>query len=108
MAPERTGSQVRIGGGEDRGAAYYCRCDLRNGAESNARNARVRRLIALAYVLAISIPPLGLALGVAVSLRFGRQHLMHGLAVITLGVIASIVWVLVLTSGTLNTPPNGY
>jgi hypothetical protein len=84
------------------------RCDLTNGAASNDRSASVRRLVALAYILAISIPPLGLILGITLSLRSGRQYAKHGMGIIGLSIIASIVWVVLLTSGALTTPTTGY
>ena len=80
---------------------------MRNGA-SNAQRADVRRLVALAYVLAISVPPLGLIFGIALIIRSGRQSSWHGLGVLALSIITSIVWVVVLTSGTLNTSTPGY
>jgi hypothetical protein len=80
---------------------------LRNGA-SNAQSAGVRRLVALAYVLAISIPPLGLIFGIALIIRSGKQPSLHGLGVIALSIITLIVWIVVLTSGTLNTSTPGY
>ncbi len=84
------------------------RGDLTNGASTNDRSASVRRLVALAYILAISIPPLGLILGVALSLRFGRQYSKHGIGIIGLSIIASIVWTVILTSGAFNTPTTSY
>ncbi len=83
------------------------RRDLTNGA-SNDRSASIRRLVALGYILAISIPPLGLILGIALSLRSGRQYAKHGLGIIGLSIIASIVWIVVLTSGAFNTPSTSY
>jgi drug/metabolite transporter superfamily protein YnfA len=84
------------------------RCDLTNGAASNDRSASVRRLVALAYILAISIPPLGLILGITLSLRSGRQYAKHGMAIIGLSIIASIVWVVILTSGALTASTTSY
>jgi hypothetical protein len=79
-----------------------------NGAASNIQRAGARRLVALAYILAISIPPLGLVLGIVLILRSGRRYRVHGMAVIALSVIISVVWVVILTSGGLKTPSSGY
>jgi hypothetical protein len=84
------------------------RNDLRNGAASNAQSARVRRLVALAYILAISIPPLGLIMGIVLSLRPGRHYAKHGVVIIALSIIASVLWVVFLTSGAFNRPTTGY
>jgi hypothetical protein len=74
----------------------------------NSRSAGVRRLVVLAYILAISIPPAGLILGIALSLRFRSYYSKHGVGVIVLSIIASIVWIVVITSGALTTPTTGY
>jgi hypothetical protein len=74
----------------------------------NARGSGVGRLVALAYILAISLPPLGLALGVALSVRFRGRYSRHGLAAIVLSIVVSVVWIVILTSGTLNKPTTGY
>ena len=81
---------------------------MTNGAASNDRSASVRRLVALAYILAISIPPLGFILGITLSFMSGRQYAKHGLGIIGLSIIASIVWIVIFTSGALNTPTTGY
>lgn len=78
--------------------------DLSNGAASNAQNAGPRRLVVLAYIVAISIPPLGVILGIVLILRSGGRHTAHGVAVVVLSVIVSVLWVVFLTSGAFNTP----
>ena len=55
----------------------------------------------LAYILAISIPPVGLVLGVTVALRLGKTK--HAVCIVLLSVITAAVWVLILTSGSLDT-----
>lgn len=82
--------------------------EVRNGAASNARGAGASRLVALAYILAVSVPPLGLILGVFLILRPGRSQPKHGLGVIALSVVASIVWIVIVTAGALNTTTTGY
>ncbi len=79
-----------------------------NGAASNDRGASLRRLVALAYILAISIPPLGLILGITLILRPGRQYAKHGIGIIGLSIIASIVWIVIFTSGALNASTTSY
>ena len=76
--------------------------DLTDGAPSNAPSAGVRRWVALAYILAISIPPLGFILGLVLIFKSGRQASAHGVVVIVLSIIASAVWVVVVVSGALN------
>jgi hypothetical protein len=82
--------------------------DLRNDAASNDGGARIRRLVVLAYLLAVSIPPLGLILGIALSLRAGRRYSLHGVLVIALSIIMGIVWIGLLSSGAFSTPSTSY
>lgn len=79
-----------------------------NGAASNVRRNRARRLVALAYILAISVPPLGFVLGIVVLLGSSMASSKHGVLIIVVSVLAAVVWVLLLTSGTLNTTDTGY
>jgi hypothetical protein len=62
----------------------------------------------LAYLLAISIPPLGFVLGIVVILRCSMASSKHGALIIVVSVLAAVVWILILTSGTLNTTAPGY
>jgi hypothetical protein len=50
----------------------------------------------LAYVCAISIPPLGLALGIAVALRLGKTK--HAFWIIVISLATAAIWVALLTS----------
>lgn len=79
-----------------------------NGAASNAQRNRVRQLVALAYILAISVPPLGFVLGVVVILRSSMASWKHGALIVVVSVLAAAVWILILTSGTLSTTETGY
>lgn len=79
-----------------------------NGAASNARRERARRILALAYITAVAIPPIGFGLGVVIALRFSSIRSRHGAAIIVLSILASIVWFVIITAGALNTPSSGY
>lgn len=74
-----------------------------NGAASNARRASAGRLLALAYIMAVSMPPIGFALGIVIALRFGKPRSKHGAWIIVISILASIIWILIITSGALNT-----
>lgn len=80
----------------------------RNGAASNARRERARRLLALAYILAVAIPPIGFALAIVIVVRFRNLRPWHGAAIIVISILASVIWILIITSGALNTPSSGY
>ncbi len=80
----------------------------RNGATSSANADRAARLITLSYILAIAMPPLGLALGIAIWLRLGRSRSRHGVWIIVASVLAGLVWVLIISSGALTATDNSY
>ena len=75
----------------------------RNGGASNAR-----RLLALAYITAVAMPPIGFGLGVVIALRFSSLRARHAASIIALSILASIVWILILTSGALDAQTTGY
>ena len=74
---------------------------------SNALNARIR-LIALAYVLAISLPPFGLITGIVLIVRSGSNYSKHGIAVIVLSILVAAGWVAILTSGGFKQASTSY
>lgn len=80
---------------------------VRNGNVSDRRSGDAR-LVALAYILAISMPPLGLIFGIVMALRSGRRYSKHGLGVIAVSIVAGIVWAVIIGSGALNTTTSGY
>ena len=79
-----------------------------NGAASNPRRESARRVLALAYILAVAVPPIGFVLGIVIAVRFRNVRPWHGAAIIVISILASIVWIVIITSGALNTPTSGY
>jgi hypothetical protein len=71
-----------------------------NGASAHAPSPGFSRLLVLGYILAISIPPLGLVAGVAVGLRLGKTK--HAVSIILISLVTAAIWVLILTSGSLD------
>jgi hypothetical protein len=61
------------------------------------------RLVVLGYLTAIAIPPLGVILGVVIAVRPTRVNSSHGAGIIVLGIVACILWFLILASGVLTT-----
>lgn len=85
---------------DDRGGADSA---SRNGATPNVGSASADQLVVLAYILAASMPPIGFVFGVVVAMRFPRVSSRHGRWIIVVSLIASLVWVLVIASGSLST-----
>jgi hypothetical protein len=59
----------------------------------------------LGYITAVAMPLIGLVVGIVVAAR-AKPGPKHGLWIILLSIVASVVWVLVFTSGLLTTPSN--
>lgn len=53
--------------------------------------------------MAVSMPPIGFGLGVVIAIRFSDLRSNHGAWIIVISIVASVVWVLIITSGALNT-----
>ncbi len=77
-----------------------------NGAGSDARRERALRIVVLGYITAVAIPPVGFILGIIVATRPNRTNAKHGVAIIVISLIASVLWVLVLASGVFTPSTN--
>lgn len=73
-----------------------------NGATAHARAGSIPRVVVLGYITAVALPLIGLTIGIAIVARPRMVNRKHGAAMIVIALIASVVWVLVLTSGVLN------
>lgn len=60
----------------------------------------------LGYITAVAMPLVGLIVGIVVATRHGRADSKHGLRIIALSIVASVVWILVFTSGVLTSSSN--
>ena len=79
-----------------------------NGAVPTARNASIYRTVVLAYILAVSIPPVGVIMGAAIAIRFGTPTSRHGVLIIAVSIAAAVVWAAIIAGGALNTPSTDF
>lgn len=79
-----------------------------NGATANAPTGGIDRVVALGYIVAIAIPPFGLILGVVLAIGRGKPSAKHAPWIVALSIVASVVWVLLLTSNALRTASTDY
>jgi hypothetical protein len=63
----------------------------------------LQRLVVLAYITSVAMPPVGLVLGMVLVIRFTAAESKHGLWIIAISIVALVVWYLLLTSGVVNT-----
>lgn len=59
------------------------------------------------YILAVAVPPLGLAIGI-VLLAPGGVRSKHGIWIVLTTVVAAAIWALLISSGALKDPGQGY
>jgi hypothetical protein len=76
----------------------------RNTAASNAQPATASRFLAVAYILAVSMPPIGFCVGIAIAARFSNQRSKHGVWIMLLSALVATVWIVVIVSGALKSP----
>ena len=72
-----------------------------NGSTSKASSESARRLVVLGYITAVAMPLIGFILGIVVATRPVKAHSKHGVWIIVVSIVASVLWILVLASGVL-------
>jgi hypothetical protein len=77
-----------------------------NGSSARTPSPGPSRLVVLGYITAFALPLLGLFLGIAIATRPARATSRHGRWIIGLSIVASVIWVLVFTSGVLTSTSN--
>ena len=68
--------------------------------------AETQRVVALGYITAIAIPPIGLIVGIVLARRHDQPPARHALWIIVISVIATVVWVAVFASGAISATDN--
>jgi hypothetical protein len=74
---------------------------MNNAAPPDVLSESLRRLVVLGYLTAVAIPPVGFILGIVIAVG-RRAAYRHGLAIVTVSVVAAVIWVLLLSSGVLT------
>jgi hypothetical protein len=59
--------------------------------------------VVLGYITAVTVPPAGFILGVALAIRPTTASRRHGAWIVALSVVAAAVWIVILGSGVVNT-----
>jgi uncharacterized protein YacL len=65
-----------------------------------------QRIVALGYITAIAIPPIGLIVGLVIALRREQTLARHAVWIIVISLIATVVWVAVFASGAISATDN--
>lgn len=65
-----------------------------------------QRILALGYITAVAIPPVGLIIGIVIALRVQRPLNRHATWIIVISVIAAAAWIAVFASGAISATDN--
>ncbi len=72
-----------------------------------SKEITTQRLVVLGYILALAMPPLGLAIGVGLILP-GAVRSRHGVGIVAVSIVAAAIWAVLISSGALNSTNQGY
>jgi hypothetical protein len=79
-----------------------------NGRAPMGQSASAHRVVVLAYILAVSMPPIGFVLGLILMIRLDKPASKQGVWVIAVSVVAALVWTAIVAGGALNTPSTDF
>jgi hypothetical protein len=65
-----------------------------------------QRIVALGYITAIAIPPVGLIVGIMIARRRHQPLARHAIWIIVISLIATVVWIAVFASGAISATDN--
>ena len=77
-----------------------------NGVTADVWSDSARRLLVLGYITAVTLPLIGLVLGIVIANRPTKANSKHGAWIIVVSIIASIVWILIIASGVFKLTSN--
>jgi hypothetical protein len=80
----------------------------RNGHPPPVRRLGLDRLVVLGYITAVSMPPIGFILALAIALRPPRRQAKHAVLIFGLGILACLMWVVLIGSGALTSTDNTF
>lgn len=73
-----------------------------DGGPATLSGDSTQRLFALGYITAVTMPPIGLIVGLVLAVRLGKPDSKRAVWIVILSVIAALLWILALATGLLN------
>jgi hypothetical protein len=89
-------------------APRTARLGSQNGRAPIGQSASAYRVVVLAYIIAVSMPPIGFILGLILAIRFDKPASKQGAWVIAVSVVAAVVWAVIIAGGALNTTSSDF
>jgi membrane protein CcdC involved in cytochrome C biogenesis len=77
------------------------------GSRPHSPPTGLQRAVVVGYILAVAVPPLGLATGLVMMLS-PRLRSKHGARMVLVSIVAGMVWVLLISAGALKDTGQGY
>jgi ABC-type Fe3+ transport system permease subunit len=78
-----------------------------NGSRRYSEPTTLQRVVVVGYILAVAVPPLGLAIGLVLTFP-GRPRSRHGAWIVLVSVAAAAIWALLISAGALKDTSQGY
>jgi hypothetical protein len=78
-----------------------------NGARPRSDQTTRQRVVVVAYILAVAVPPLGFAIAIGLMLS-PRLRSRHALWIVLISIVAAAVWLVMINAGALKDTGQGY
>ena len=78
-----------------------------DGSRPQPKQITTQRIVVLGYILALAMPPLGLAIGLVLMLPRGVRS-KHAVWIVLVSIVAAAIWTLLIGSGALKDTSQGY
>jgi hypothetical protein len=78
-----------------------------NGTRPYSGPTTIQRVLVVGYILAVAVPPLGCAIGLALLLS-ARRRSRHAVWIVLLSIVAAAIWLVLINAGALKQTGQGY
>lgn len=79
----------------------------RNGSTPRSTNVTIQRVVVVGYITAVAMPPIGLVLGIVLTLG-ARLRSRHGPWIVLASLVGALIWALLISAGALTATNQGY
>lgn len=80
----------------------------RNGARASVRRSSLDPVVVLAYISAVSMPPVGFVLAIVIALGKRSAKARHAVLITAVGILACGMWAVIIASGALTSTNSSF